>query len=159
MRMLGALGAWFLSVSLLNGGTPEGLSYRIRLQLQGEAEPVEGRFRLVPTPVLRTRNHVKRLRMGGWRLEPLSGPIRTLLARAERLLYLAGPTAETKPRHAAIRFGKRLCPVWDVQVPAGGGVYAYLVEVKPGVLALSYLSGPLPLRKTGPPSSRPLRGS
>jgi len=141
MKMSSALGAWLLSASLLNAGTPEGLTYRIRLQLQGDAEPLEGRFRLVPTPVLRTHNRVKPLRMGGWRLEPLSGTLRGVMARAERMLYLAGPSPETNPRHAAIRYGNHLCSVWDVRVPPGGGVYAYLVEVKPGILALSYLSG------------------
>ncbi|MBP1626315.1 MAG: hypothetical protein H6Q00_790 [Holophagaceae bacterium] len=141
MKMFGALGAWILSASLLNGGSPEGLSYRIRLQFQGDSEPVEGRFRLVPTPVLRTRNRVKPPRMGGWRLEPLSGSLRGVLPRAERLLYFAGPGPGTSPRGAVIRYGKRLCHVWDVQIPIGTGVYAYLVEVKPGVLALAYLSG------------------
>lgn len=141
MKMFGALGAWLLSASLLNAGTPEGLSYRFRLQFQGDPEAVEGRFRLVPTPVIRTRNRVKPLRMGGWRLEPLSCMRGGVLARVERLLYFAGPSPETTRRGAVIRYGKRLCPVWDVQVPPRGGVYAYLVEVKPGVLALSYLSG------------------
>lgn len=139
--MFGALGAWLLSASLLQGGTPEGLTYSLRVQFQGETETVEGRFRLVPTPVVRTRNRAKPLRMGGWRLEPVSGPLRGVLARVEHLLYLSGPSFETSRRRAVIRYGKRLCPVWDIQVPSRGGVYAYLVEVKPGVLALSYLSG------------------
>ena len=141
MLKFGALGAWLLSAGLLGAEVPEGLSYRLRLQLKGETEAVEGRFRLVPTPVVRTRNRVRPPRMGGWRLEPLSGSLRGVLPRVERLLYFAGPSPEMSRRGAVIRYGGRLCPVWDVQAPPGGGVYAYLVEVRPGVLALSYLSG------------------
>ncbi|WP_005036488.1 hypothetical protein [Holophaga foetida] len=140
MRMFGALGAWMLSASLF-AGTPEGLSYRFRIQFQGDSEAVEGRFRLVPTPVVRTRNRVKPPRLGGWQVESPSGSVRGALARVERLLYFAGPGPGTSRRGAVIRYGKRLCPVWDVQTSPKGGIYAYLVEVKPGVLALSYLSG------------------
>lgn len=141
MSKFGALGAWLLSASLLGAEVPEGLSYRLRLQLKGESEVVEGRFRLVPTPTARTRNRVKPPRMGGWRLEPVSGSLRGVLPRVERMLYFAGPSPGMSRRGAVIRYGGRLCPVWDIPASSGGGVYAYLVEVKPGVLALSYLSG------------------
>lgn len=136
-----ALGACLLWTSLLNAGTPEGLCYKLHLQLHGESEPLEGRFRLLPVPALRTHNRVHPPRFGSWRLESKSSRLQQALFRVERLLYLSGPTPELSRRGAVIRYGKRLCPVWDVPIPSGSSIYAYLVEVEPGLLALSYLSG------------------
>jgi len=141
MRIVGVLGAWLLSASLVNAEAGDGLTYRFRLQGQGELETEVGRFRLHPIAALRTHNRHQPPRMGGWRLEPIGKVPGSVLVRLERLLYLGGPSTGTVPRHAVIRYGKRLCQVWDVGLPTGGGVYAYLVEVKPGMLALSYLSG------------------
>nr|WP_320133620.1 hypothetical protein [uncultured Holophaga sp.] len=138
----GVLGACLFWSGLLDARSAPGLSYRLRLHFRGSPQAIVGRFRLVPTPALRTRNRVHPPRFGGWRLESrnasLSGGV---LARVERMLYLSGPAPGLKRRGAVIRYGRRLCPVWDLPTRAEEGVYAYLVEVEPGVLALSYLSG------------------
>lgn len=123
-----------------------GISYRVKLVLRGEKLPVETRFLLVPTPTAMTRSHAKKSRMGGWRLEAAyqkdaAYPQAMVLARIERMLYLAGPVPQAVPRNVVLRFGDRSCPLWQLPAPKGVHLYAYLVEVSPGLLALSYLSG------------------
>jgi hypothetical protein len=122
------------------------LHYRVKVQFKGDAAPTEARFVVEPTPVLVTRNRVQKPRLGGWRLEGVQkGPgtisMGALLARVERMLYLSGPAPGVVQRSIAVRFGRRTCPLWQVEAPAGLQVYAYLTEVRPGLLALSYLSG------------------
>lgn len=122
-----------------------GLRYKVQVRLRGETSPLETRFMLVPTPAKTTRNRVKKPRLGGWRLEadrthgtPYAQPL--LLARAERLLYLSGPSPQTSLEPYAIRFGNQACPVWKVDMPPGLKVHGYLVEVAPNLLALCDLS-------------------
>jgi hypothetical protein len=122
------------------------LIYRVKLRMQGEAKPIETRFSLIPTPVAVTANRVKKARMGAWRLEaeqPKEAAFSQalVLARVERMLYFSGPTAEITPRDLVVRFGTKSCRVWAAKIPSGVNAYAYLVEVSPGLLALSYFSG------------------
>lgn len=124
--------------------TRTGLRYRILLKLKGE-HPVEATFVLIPTPPTQSMNRVKKRRLGGWRLEAERGEgtpyaQAPLLARAERLLYFPGPSAETTPESYALRFQGRACPVWRVTVPKGVKAIAYLAEISPGSLALCDLS-------------------
>jgi hypothetical protein len=63
-----------------------------------------------------------------------------LLARAERLLYLAGPSPRTRPEPIALRFGTRPLPVWSLEMPMGFHASTVLVEVAPRLLALCDLS-------------------
>jgi hypothetical protein len=83
--------------------------------------------------------------MGGWRLEadrtegtPYAQAM--LLGRAERLLYLAGPSPQTRPEPIALRFGSRSLPVWSLEMPQGLHASTVLVEVAPKLLALCDLS-------------------
>lgn len=143
----------FLLPALLMGTAPDrgtgALTYRVKLRLRGETTPIITRFTLVPTPIAATANRVKKSRMGAWRLEAQQPKDATfsqamVLARVERLLYLSGPTPETELRNLIVHFGEKACKVWAPKVPAGLPVYAYLVEVAPGLLALNYLSGSFP---------------
>ena len=79
--------------------------------------------------------------MGGWHLEvdraqgtPYAQAM--LLARAERLLYLAGPAPQTRLEPISLRFGKRSLPVWSLEMPKGIHASTVLVEVSSGLLAL-----------------------
>lgn len=122
------------------------LVYRVKMRMQGESAPIETRFSLIPTPVAATANRVKKARMGSWRLEaqqPKDAAFSQamVLARVERMLYFSGPMAGIAPRDLVVRFGDKPCPVWAAKIPAGVNVYAYLAEVSPGLLALSYFSG------------------
>jgi len=122
------------------------LHYRVRIVFKGDVAPTEARFILEPTPALVTHNHVKRPRLGGWRLEGIqrgqgSFSMGAVLARVERMMYFAGPGPGTQRRPIVVRFGDRPCDLWQVEVPANLQMYAYLAEVRPGLLALSYLSG------------------
>ncbi len=126
-----------------------GLVYRVKLRMQGEREAIQTRFSLIPTPVALTANRVKKSRMGAWRLEaqqPKDSPFSQamVLARVERMLYFSGPMAETTPRDLVVRFGEKPCRVWAATIPSKVNAYAYLVEVSPGLLALSYFSGSFP---------------
>ena len=83
--------------------------------------------------------------MGGWRLEadrtegtPYAQVM--LLGRAERLLYLAGPSPQTRPEPIMLRFGGRSLPVWSLEMPKGLHASTVLVEVAPKLLALCDLS-------------------
>ena len=123
----------------------EGLRYRMQLWMRGEPTPTETRFRLVATEGTTSHNRVKKPRMGGWRLEadrtqgtPYSQAL--LLGRAERLLYLAGPSPQTHAEPIALRFGTRSVPVWSLEIPSGLQVSTVLVEVAPRLLALCDLS-------------------
>ena len=123
----------------------EGLRYRMQVWMRGEAAPVETRFRLVATEGTTSHNRVKKPRMGGWRLEAdrTQGTAYSqalLLGRAERLLYLAGPSPQTRAEPIALRFGHRSVPVWSLEVPRGLNASTVLVEVAPGLLALCDLS-------------------
>jgi hypothetical protein len=118
-----------------------GLRYRMQLWMRGEAQPLETRFRLQSTAGTRSHNRVQRPRMGGWRLEadrtqgsPYAQAM--LLGRAERLLYLAGPSPQTRLEPILLRFGSRSLPVWSLEVPAGVHASTVLVEVGPRLLAL-----------------------
>jgi hypothetical protein len=135
----------FLLVLSLPALAQEGLRYRMQVWMRGEAAPVETRFRLVATEGTTSHNRVKKPRMGGWRLEadrtqgtPYAQAL--LLGRAERLLYLAGPSPQTRAEPIALRFGNRSVPVWSLEMPSGLNVSTVLVEVSPKLLALCDLS-------------------
>jgi len=119
----------------------EGLRYRMQLWMRDEAQPLETHFRLLTTAAIRTQNKVQKPRMGGWRLEadrtqgtPYAQAM--LLGRAERLLYLAGPSPQTHPEPILLRFGNRSLPVWSLDMPPGLHASTVLVEVGPKLLAL-----------------------
>jgi len=119
----------------------EGLRYRIQLWMRGDSQPLEARFRLQSTAGTRSHNKVQKPRMGGWRLEadrtqgtPYAQAM--LLGRAERLLYLAGPSPQTRPEPILIRFGSRSLPVWSLEMPRGIHASTVLVEIGPKLLAL-----------------------
>lgn len=123
----------------------EGLRYRMQMWMRGDAVPMETRFRLVATEGTTSHNRVKKPRMGGWRLEadraqgtPYAQAL--LLGRAERLLYLAGPSPQTHAEPISLRFGSRSLPVWSLEMPRDLHASTVLVEVAPGLLALSDLS-------------------
>ena len=131
----------FLLVASLPGCAQEGLRYRMQLWMHGDPQPLETRFRLQSTAGTRSHNRVQRPRMGGWHLEvdrdqgtPYAQAM--LLARAERLLYLAGPSPQTRPEPISLRFGKRSLPVWSLEMPKGIHASTVLVEVSSGLLAL-----------------------
>jgi len=135
---------WFLLLLLalpVAAQSQGGLRYRIQLWMRGEAEPLETQFRLKATPATHTQNRVQKPRMGGWRLEadrtqgtPYSQAM--LLGRAERLLYLAGPSPQTRQEPIALRFGTRSLQVWSLEMPLGFHASTVLVEVAPRLLAL-----------------------
>jgi len=137
--------------SLLWGGAPTErslgeLHYRVKIQFRGESSVTDTRFVLHPTPVIVTQNRVQKPRLGGWRLEGAQRSdgafsMAAVLARVERMLYLSGPAPGLLQRPIVVNFGGRRCPLWQVQSPAGLTVYAYLAEISPGLLTLSYLSG------------------
>lgn len=119
----------------------EGLRYRMQLWMRGEAEAMETRFQLQTTPGAKSHNRVQKSRMGGWRLEadrtqgtPYVQAM--LLGRAERLLYLAGPSPQTRPEPISLRFGTRSLPVWSLEMPGGFHASTVLVEIGPKLLAL-----------------------
>ena len=123
----------------------EGLRYRMQVWMRGDSAPVETRFRLVTTASATSHNRVKKPRMGGWRLEadrvqgtPYAQAL--LLARAERLLYLAGPSPQTRAEPISLRFGTRSLPVWSLEMPRELHASTVLVEVAPNLLALCDLS-------------------
>ena len=124
----------------------EGLRYRIQVWMHGEVKPLETQFRLQSIAGTRSHNKVQKPRMGGWRLEvdraegtPYAQAM--LLARAERLLYLAGPAPQTKPEPISLRFRNRSLPVWSLEMPKGLHASTVLVEERPGLLALCDFSG------------------
>ena len=119
----------------------EGLRYRMQLWMHGDPQPLETRFRLQSVVGTRSHNRVQNPRMGGWRLEvdrsqgtPYAQAM--LLARAERLLYLAGPAPQTRPEPISLRFGSRSLSVWSLEMPKGIHASTVLVEVAPRLLAL-----------------------
>lgn len=129
----------------LPAAAQEGLRYHMQVWMRGETTPMETRFRLVATEGTTSHNRVKKPRMGGWRLEadrtqgtPYAQAL--LLGRAERLLYLAGPSPQTHAEPIALRFGTRSLPVWSLEMPKGLRASTVLVEVAPGLLALCDLS-------------------
>jgi hypothetical protein len=135
----------FLLALSLPALAQEGLRYRMQLWMRGEPAPMETRFRLVATEGTTSHNRVKKPRMGGWRLEadrtqgtPYSQAL--LLGRAERLLYLAGPSPQTHAEPIVLRFGTRSLPVWSLEMPKELHASTVLVEVAPGLLALCDLS-------------------
>lgn len=143
-------GRWFLvrrlilsSLLVLSipASAQEGLRYRMQLWMRGDGDPLETRFRLQSTAGTKSHNKVQKPRMGGWRLEsdrtqgtPYAQAM--LLGRAERLLYLAGPSPQTRQEPILLRFGSRSLPVWSLEVPAGLHASTVLVEVAPKLLAL-----------------------
>ncbi len=131
----------FFLVSSLSVRAQEGLRYRMQLWMHGDPQPLETRFRLQSTEGTRSQNRVQKPRMGGWHLEvdraqgtPYAQAM--ILARAERLLYLAGPAPQTRPEPISLRFGNRSLPVWSLEIPKGIHASTVLVEVTPGLLAL-----------------------
>jgi hypothetical protein len=64
-----------------------------------------------------------------------------LMVRVERMLYLSGPAPGMKPLNMPTAQVGHRRSLWQVDIPVGLQVYAYLTEVQPGLLALSYLSG------------------
>lgn len=126
----------------------EGLRYRMQLWMRGDEKPLETQFRLRSVPGTRTHNRVQKPRMGGWRLEADRGQGTSyaqalLLGRAERLLYLAGPSPQTRAEPIALRFGTRSLPVWSLEIPRGLNASTVLVEVAPRLLALCDFSARL----------------
>lgn len=137
-----------LCLLALPAWSQEGLRYRMQLWMRGESAPMEARFRLQSTPATRSHNKVQRPRMGGWRLvvdrtEGRSYTQVLLLGRAERLLYLAGPSPLTRAEPIALRFGTRSLPVWSLEMPRGLHASTVLVEVAPRLLALCDFSARL----------------
>lgn len=135
----------FLLALSLPAAAQEGLRYRMQVWMRGDPAPMETRFRLLATEGTTSHNRVKKPRMGGWRLEadrtqgtPYAQAL--LLGRAERLLYLAGPSPQTRAEPIALRFGTRSLPVWSLEMPRGLNASTVLVEVGPGLLALCDLS-------------------
>lgn len=135
----------FLLALSLPLAAQEGLRYRMQMWMRGDTAPMETRFRLVATEGTTSHNRVKKPRMGGWRLEadraqgtPYAQAL--LLGRAERLLYLAGPAPQTHAEPISLRFGSRSLPVWSLEMPKSLHASTVLVEVAPGLLALSDLS-------------------
>lgn len=124
------------------------LRYRAKLRFRGDAAPAEARFTVSLGEVAETANRTKKARLAPWRLEARQTeggvPMALVLARVERLLYLAGPAPQTELQSLVLRYGERACPVWSVRIPKGLTAYAYLVELQPGLLALSYFSGSFP---------------
>ena len=144
------LGAGALGFSAPGSSAPRSgrgeLHYRVRMQFRGEASPVDTDFVMQPTAVLVSHNRIQKPRLGSWRIEGVRRKDGTLvqpavLARVERLLFFSGPTASTIQKPDFITYGGKRCRVWQVDMPKGLNVYAYLVEVLPRVLALSYFSG------------------
>ena len=141
-----------LPALLMATAAPRGtgsLEYRVKLRMQGETVPIETRCTLIPTHVVATANRVKKAHMGAWRLEaqqPKGAAFSQamVLARVERMLYFSGPVPEVAPRALVVRFGEKPCRVWAAEVPPKISAYAYLAEVAPGLLALSYFSGSFP---------------
>jgi hypothetical protein len=138
--------AGLLSVSVVHAGTGQGsvLDYRIKVRPKGETVWEESHFRVVIAPALITANRVKKPRLGAWRLEAAPGrgvaPAASLLARAARLMYFAGPAPQTTLLASGMTLGSRHCRLWQAQTPPGVAAYVYLAEVAPNLLALSYLS-------------------
>lgn len=127
----------------------QALEYRLSLRFRGESSRVSTRFRLLPTPPLVTRNRVQKPRMGGWRLEAEQPKDATfsqarVLAGIERLLYLSGPAPGVRPANFHVRLDGHNCRIWSVEIPAGVQAHAFLAELYPGLLALSYFSGVFP---------------
>ena len=129
----------------LHADSREGLAYRIQVWMRGDSDPLETRFWLRGVPVVRTANRVQQPRLGGWRLEAERAPSAPatqimLLARAERLLYLAGPCPQTRLEPIGLRFNGRTLQVHSLEVPRGVRASTVLVEVAPRLLALCDLS-------------------
>ena len=131
----------FLLILSLPVCAQEGLRYRMQVWMRGDSQPMETRFRLQSTAGTRSHNKVQKPRMGGWRLEadrtqgtPYAQAM--LLGRAERLLYLAGPSPQTRPEPIMLRFGARSLPVWSLEMPKGIHASTVLVEIGPKLLAL-----------------------
>ena len=123
------------------------LDYQLKYQRRSESAWVETRFRLIITPPLVTRQKHHLARLGGWRIEALpgKGPAASaaVLAQAAGLMYFAGPAVGVVPRDAHMVLGHRSCHLWQAPAPPGVAAYAYLAEVAPGLLALSYLTASL----------------
>jgi hypothetical protein len=138
----------FPAVLLAAGSEGAVLDYRIKVVAREGEAPQESAFRLVTTPALVTRNRVQKPRMGAWRIEPAGSggpaPSAAQLARTLGLCYFSGPTTQVLPLPTGIRLGRRWCRLWQVQTPRGVAAYAYLAEVAPDLLALTYLSAKLP---------------
>jgi hypothetical protein len=124
------------------------LDYRYKVRLRDQGTATETAFRLVTTPPLEVRGKVKRPRLGGWRIEPLAAgraaPPPAVLLRALSWCYFSGPDPQLVPLAEGVTYGRRWCRLWQVQTPPGVGVYAYLAEVAPHLLALAYLSAAFP---------------
>jgi hypothetical protein len=150
MRLLPALSALAVSFFLQGASSVQPsqgeLHYRATLTFRGAKTPVVTHFVVMPTPIAETRNKVKKPRMGGWRIEGVQRKEdgfsqAAVLARVGRLLYFSGPAPGLIQKPIFIRYNDKPCQVWQVPAPLGLHVYAYLVEVAPGILALSYCSG------------------
>ncbi len=106
--------------------------------------PVDLRFRVHVTNPKPRHGRVPKPRWGTWRLEALDVPanqsVPLLLARLERLLYLAPPAATSQPGSGTATLGRRRMRTWSLL----GGSSAELVELRKGLLALSHLKGDFP---------------
>lgn len=121
-----------------------GLSYRAVFRSEVGAATQEVRFRLKVVNPKPRRGRIPKPRWGTWRLEALQVPAElsapVVLARLERLLYLAPPAEGSHPLGRSTPIGRRRLPVWSLL----GGFSAELVEVRKGLLALSRLKGDFP---------------
>lgn len=121
-----------------------GLSYRAVFRSEAGAAAQEVRFRLKVANPKPRRGRIPKPRWGTWRLEALQVPaelsVPLVLARLERLLYLAPPTEGSHPEGHSTAIGRRRLPVWSLL----GGASAELVELRKGLLALFHLKGDFP---------------
>jgi len=152
MPLLRTLFLLLLPIGLFASGLERGtgvLEYRVKLRMHGDGAPIEPPSPPPPPPWVSTANGGKKARLGAWRLEAhqpknASFSQAMILARVERMLYFSTPGPETIPQNIVVRFGDKACRVWSAKIPSNVNVYAYLVEVAPGLLALNYLSGSFP---------------
>lgn len=121
-----------------------GLSYRAVFRTEAGAAPLEVRFRVEVAEPRPRKGRKLRPRFGTWRLEALQMPSELsaplVLARMERLMFLAPPSEGAHAEGRTVVIGRRRLPVWSLL----GGSSAELVELRRGLLALSRLKGDFP---------------
>jgi len=133
------------ALSICNARDITFLRYKAKLKLSDHDQPVEIRFTVTIEHVLKTANRKKKPRFASWQLTALQTngeniTINAMLARLERLLYISGPVPETIKTDIIIKYPGKSCQLWKLKVPKLHYTYAYLAELTPHLLALSYLS-------------------
>jgi hypothetical protein len=123
------------------------LDYQMKYQRRSDPTWQECRFRVVTTPALVLHQRRPQPRMGGWRIEAVAGagpaPGAAILAQAANLMYFSGPTPGLLARDSSMVLDQRRCRLWQVPAAPGVAAYAYLAELAPNLLALSYFSASL----------------